>query len=374
MYKALLREQLFDKFEDNSTVAIFGACPAGERILEDIKKYKKNVEIACFIDNFVKGNFADLPIYTLKEFIDKNLKCDMVIMSTKVNVSNAMHILRIYDYNVLEQTIFLYKYYRFANETFEKALNIFERQEDKNLYKLLFDVRLGLKDKSLISEYYNATFPSSLNFSVISRQYLDKVNKNAVKTIFDIGFCNGLNAVAYNKFLPNLERIYAFEALYDECRVDLIEEFFEDLKKVEIINKAVGNKKGEIKFLYSLDGNMEAAFSKDISTKIRNIDGWNEMTVPMIDLDSFVEERKIKPDLIKMDIEGAEMSALKGAMKTIKKSKPQLAISIYHSNKDFVEIPVYLKENLENYSFKLEHYGTTICDTVLYAIPNELNY
>lgn len=373
MYQEILKEQLFDKFEDNSAVAIFGACPAGERILDDIKKYKKNVKVICFIDNFVKGTFANLPVYNLKEFIDKNFNCDLVIMSTYNNTYLMINILRLYDYNVIEQTGFLYKYYRFANETFEKALNIFEKQEDKNLYKLLFNIRLGLKDKSLIANYYRAEFPSSLNFSVISRQYLDKINKNAVKTIFDIGFCNGLNAVAYNKFLPNLERIYAFEALYDECRVDLIEEFFEDLKKVEIINKAVGNKKGEIKFLYSLDGNMEAAFSKDISTKIRNIDGWNEMTVPMIDLDSFVEERKIKPDLIKMDIEGAEMEALKGAIHAIKKSRSQLAISIYHSNQDFVEIPVYLKENLENYTFKLGHYRADWTETILYAIPNELN-
>ena len=48
-----------------------------------------------------------------------------------------------------------------------------------------------------------------------------------------------------------------------------------------------------------------------------------------------------------MDIEGAEMPALIGGINTIKKYRPQLAISIYHTNSDFINIPLYLKNNLE---------------------------
>ena len=371
MYEALLKEQLFDKIEDNSAVAIFGACPAGERILDDIKKYKKNVKVICFIDNFVKGTFANLPVYNLKEFIDKNFNCDLVIMSTYNNTYLTINILRLYDYNVIEQTGFLYKYYRFANETFEKALNIFEKQEDKNLYKLLFNIRLGLKDKSLIANYYRAEFPSSLNFSVISRQYLDKINKNAVKTIFDIGFCNGLNAVAYNKFLPNLEHIYGFEAIYDVCANEAIEPIIKN-DKLKIVQKCIGSEKGKAKFLINNDSFSESICT-DFSTMNRScFKNQTEITVDVIKLDDFCEENNVYPDLIKMDIEGAEMEALKGAIHAIKKSRSQLAISIYHSNQDFVEIPVYLRENLENYNFILGHYRADCTETILYAIPNEL--
>ena len=74
-----------------------------------------------------------------------------------------------------------------------------------------------------------------------------------------------------------------------------------------------------------------------------------------------------------MDIEGAELSALKGGFDTIKKHRPQLAISIYHDlSTDFVKIPLYLKETLENYKFTIGHYSPRLCETVLYAIPNEL--
>ena len=73
-----------------------------------------------------------------------------------------------------------------------------------------------------------------------------------------------------------------------------------------------------------------------------------------------------------MDIEGAELPALKGGLEIIKRHRPQLAISIYHSSEDFINIPLYLSENLENYTFKIGHYSPLIYETVFYAIPNEL--
>ena len=55
-----------------------------------------------------------------------------------------------------------------------------------------------------------------------------------------------------------------------------------------------------------------------------------------LSIDDFVERNKVsKVNFIKMDIEGAESYALKGAVNTIKKFKPKLAIAIYHSMDDF---------------------------------------
>ena len=76
--------------------------------------------------------------------------------------------------------------------------------------------------------------------------------------------------------------------------------------------------------------------------------------------------------LLKQEHEGAELSALKGGIETIKKYRPQLAISIYHSDDDFINIPMYLYDNLENYEFRLGHYSPYMLETILYAIPEEL--
>ena len=76
---------------------------------------------------------------------------------------------------------------------------------------------------------------------------------------------------------------------------------------------------------------------------------------------------------IKMDIEGAELEALKGAENTIKRCKPKLAICIYHKPEDIVEIPMYLFSIMPDYRFYLRHHnfiwkdGNQTHDTVLYA-------
>lgn len=47
--------------------------------------------------------------------------------------------------------------------------------------------------------------------------------------------------------------------------------------------------------------------------------------------------------MVKMDIEGFELRALKGMQTLIKESKPYLAICIYHKEKDLYEIAKYIK-------------------------------
>lgn len=56
---------------------------------------------------------------------------------------------------------------------------------------------------------------------------------------------------------------------------------------------------------------------------------------------------------IKMDIEGAELPALRGAQKIIKKDKPKLAICVYHKREDLITIPQYIKSIVPEYSFYL---------------------
>lgn len=72
---------------------------------------------------------------------------------------------------------------------------------------------------------------------------------------------------------------------------------------------------------------------------------------------------------IKMDIEGSEINALQGAINTITRNRPKLAICIYHSNEDMLRIPEWCFKNLENYRFYVRHHHYLPYDTVFYAIP-----
>ena len=64
-----------------------------------------------------------------------------------------------------------------------------------------------------------------------------------------------------------------------------------------------------------------------------------------------------------MDIEGSELAAVKGAVKTIKAYKPTLIISLYHKGQDFFEIPPLLKKLVPSYHFRFVNLNYQTPDT-----------
>ena len=74
-------------------------------------------------------------------------------------------------------------------------------------------------------------------------------------------------------------------------------------------------------------------------------------------------------NFIKMDIEGAELEALKGAEGSIRRHRPKLAISLYHRPEDFTDIPRYIDSLGLDYSFYLDHHTLYQNETVLFAVP-----
>lgn len=69
-----------------------------------------------------------------------------------------------------------------------------------------------------------------------------------------------------------------------------------------------------------------------------------------------------------MDIEGAELEALKGCVKILKEQKPKLAVCVYHKQNDIYEILNFILNANPKYKFYLRHYSLGASDTVLYAI------
>ena len=74
------------------------------------------------------------------------------------------------------------------------------------------------------------------------------------------------------------------------------------------------------------------------------------------------------PTYIKMDVEGSEIEAVKGARFIISKHKPDLAISVYHKIEHLWEVPLLLKSLINNYKFYLRSYEHFNQETVLYAV------
>lgn len=74
------------------------------------------------------------------------------------------------------------------------------------------------------------------------------------------------------------------------------------------------------------------------------------------------------PTFIKIDVEGFEQRVLAGADLTIRNCKPVLAVAIYHTERDFWEIPIFIKEKYPFYSLYVRSY-MNINETILYAVP-----
>lgn len=80
-------------------------------------------------------------------------------------------------------------------------------------------------------------------------------------------------------------------------------------------------------------------------------------------IDAIVDDR---PTIIKMDVEGFEMAALKGAARTIADSRPKLMVSAYHRSADLLDLPAYIATLAPDYRIGLRHHTEDRWDTCLY--------
>jgi len=83
-------------------------------------------------------------------------------------------------------------------------------------------------------------------------------------------------------------------------------------------------------------------------------------------LDTVLGDRKVT--YIKMDIEGSELAALRGAERIIREQRPKLAICVYHKPEDMWEIPGLILRYHPDYKLYLRHYSLYNTETVLYAV------
>ena len=75
---------------------------------------------------------------------------------------------------------------------------------------------------------------------------------------------------------------------------------------------------------------------------------------------------------LKMDIEGAEQAAIRGAAKHITNDRPKMALSVYHNNEDLWKIPRMIDELCPDCRFYLRYHGGNAWPTEItfFAVPN----
>lgn len=335
-------KNLFAGIPENAKICIWGAANAGRSIKEELAKYRQDTTVCAFIDSVKQGEIDGVKIYKPENMPEIKNNFDYMIISTRSDCTVIDAMLFYYDIkNYVRISPYLLKKYQFIPSKISEILNFLDSEKDKQLYKDLIEARItGNTDK--LKEFVQKEHNITPDRKRTIKHYTSYINYDAIEVVLEGGMFNGLNTIVFKKLFKNLKKIYAFELIYDKVKNKSIAHIIDSLKELEIIPLALWDRKEKLVFTE----NVAAPYSSGINPPL---------------------------NFIKMDIEGAEMKALKGAEQTLIKFRPQLAISIYHSNNDMQDIPIYLHNILKNYIFKIGQYSPDNDETILYAIPEELN-
>jgi FkbM family methyltransferase len=202
---------------------------------------------------------------------------------------------------------------------------------------------------------YTSSYEEALSFiqQIITRdQYsMDRFLSDG-DVIVDVGANIGVFSVKAAHDFPNA-KIYAIEP--SSKTFEILKRNTEHYPRVSCLNEGLGDKEEwrQLATYANYPGNTRM---DDAKTKPHNPKYWDVFveTVPLVTLDILVERHQLPcVDFIKMDTEGYEERVLKGAAQTIRKWKPVIVMSAYHTATDKSELPRLLQSICGDYVCEL---------------------
>ncbi len=188
-----------------------------------------------------------------------------------------------------------------------------------------------------------------------------KIEVRVGDTVIDAGGCYGDTALCFAHKAGPGGRVFSFEFMPDNIQVfNRNLEMNPDLaERVEIVPHPLWSKSGEKLYVEGIGP--AAHITPTQKTK-------DAKPVETLTIDDLARAKGLPHvDFIKMDIEGAELEALKGAEDSIRRFRPRLAISVYHRLPDFWEIAQWIDGLGLGYRFHLRHFTIHAEETVLFA-------
>ena len=358
----------------NGSFSIINACKAAKNVCIfgtgryfeeafDTWKYKENLCVNLLCDNNPEKwgtSIKGLPCISPDDLANMD---DIIVIPL---IGNRLSVIK--QLNDLKIRFFLPEYYGleciantprnlewFSQNRILDVYDILADDESKKVYASVICNRIAFGQywyDSLCSsgEYFSAVFAPDNN-----EVYLDcgaYIGDTVLKFI---------EAVPPAQSGAKFREIHAFEV--DSNNFVMLEKTAASLRLKENNNNihcyhmAVWNENTTLSF-----GKEEHGHNESVSVN-KTGDSFMTQTVPAVKIDDLAGNAT----LIKMDIEGAELNALKGAENTIIKNAPKLTICLYHKLEDFWEIPIYLKTIMPDYKFFVRHHSNDYGGTVLYA-------
>lgn len=259
-----------------------------------------------------------------------------------------------------------------SKEYIELIERLFQLTAFKDNILIQRDFALTVRDKQYIVDYkkHLSGNKNVVNPFIYSNKYglvdlpNDIINKIDGNIIVDGGAYIGDTACLFNEMFPN-SKIYSFEPLEKNNKhlKKIIKE--KNLDKKVIIEKYGLSEKQETLTMYSNNLEFDGG-----ATFVKNNDKSDtEENLLSVSIDKYFESKNEKIGLIKLDVEGFETKALKGAKNTIKNDKPIIVAALYHNPVDFYELKPYLQSLNPDYKFMIRRSELIIpmADIVLIA-------
>lgn len=197
-------------------------------------------------------------------------------------------------------------------------------------------------------------------------EYGDAVTLKKGDVIVDCGAYTGDTAALYMERLNRNCTVFAIEpfllnynAMIDRIRLNEWQEY------VKPYNCALGECESE-SFIQYNDGDFGMAIN------LSSDNGKRRQSIKIETLDHLFLEKKVS--YIKMDIEGEECSALKGASRLILANKPRLMISAYHRIEDLWRIPEIIWDINSGYRIYAGHAPDCSTEIEFYCIDKSEAY
>ena len=340
-------------------IIIFGAGLAGKRVKHYFEE--NGVKISYFCDNDDKKwyktieNAKVLPPNDLKNFETNSLKViiaslwflDISYQLDEMGVpywilgipDDFLEMKEHYNPHVINQYL----------DRLDKVYDLLDDEESKNIFASVVAYRLT-KD------------PFIQKYSRYEQYAHPLVMPKSGDIILDGGAWRGDTAEQFLNALNQDCKVYSFEPA--EANYKYLEEF---IHQHDLSDKVIACK---FALTASLSTVLMDTTEKTGQAYCLTNNGTEE--VATISIDHFFYHQNRNVDLIKLDIEGSEIEALKGAIMTIRTYKPLLYICIYHKQEDLYEIPLFINDNFPEckYKFYVGHHRYGVRDTILYCLPN----
>lgn len=319
------------------------------------KSILKHIEVDGIIDDFTRVQSSRKKEVLQIEDIPKKSLILSVSTGSPLEVKQKLEHLGYLHFNYLS-------FYRYSKLDLAPPpfMDDFQKDYENNTkkYQKTFALLEDEKSKEVFTKVLNFKISYDLSFmegftNNFKEQYFEK---DLIGNIKNIKFLDGGGYVGDT--LPNIiENFPDFEKIYlvepNKLHINIAKRDFGNIKNIEFINCGLGDKK-----IFVDEENRKSENNCNHNYQAQNIDT----------IDTIIKE---KIDFIKLDIEGAEQDALKGAKNTIKKYHPILAICIYHKAEDWYRVPQIVLEIESKYTIYLRHYMEGIYETVMYFIPKK---